>query len=288
MNTARSLTAIVVVGFLALSGSQVSFGQAPAGGGRRAAQPAPPDAAQGVPADAGLVPVAADDPPAGAPVQPLPPAPDQPLPPVGGPAGPVPAAPVPPVFAPPVPVPGVQSLPGVQPVPAAGFPSLTLIRGSHIIGSRAILFGGVLIGTVQDLLSVAGSGEYVLVANPNGFVTIPRSLTIFDPVRRILRVNMTFAQVGELPRLLQLAQLNRQFLGRVHGFFRSPRGEAILRNNLVRNARPAHAPSVAERRADTRPPGGAERRADTRTVNKPARQQGRQESHPENGAEFRR
>jgi hypothetical protein len=76
--------------------------------------------------------------------------------------------------------------------------------------------------------------------------------------------------------LLQLAQLNRQFLGRVHGFFHSPRGEAIVRNNLVRTARPPHAPSVAERRADTRP------------VNKPARQQSRQESHPENGAEFRR
>jgi hypothetical protein len=108
-----------------------------------------------------------------------------------------------------------------------------------------------LIGTVQDLLSVAGSGEYVLVANPSGFVTIPRSLTFFDPVRRVLRVNMTFAQVGELPRLLQLARLDRQFLQRVHGFFRSPRGEAILRNNVVNNTRTTH-PPVAERRTETR------------------------------------
>jgi hypothetical protein len=290
MNTSRSFAVLVLIGFLSLSSTQGSFGQAPAGagGGRRGPQPAPPAGTQPVPADDLPVPPTADDPPPGAPVQPLPPDPAQAIPPVGVPAGPVPAAPVPPVFSPPAPVPGVQPLPGVQAVPGAGFPSLTLIRGSHIIGARAILFSRVVIGTVQDLLSVEGSGEYVLVANPSGFVTIPRSLTIFDPVRRILRVNMTFAEVGELPRLLHLAQLNRQFLGRVHGFFRSPRGEAILRNGVARNARPALAPSVAERRADTRT-GGAERRAETRTASKPAvHPQSRTESHSEKGPDARR
>jgi hypothetical protein len=129
---------------------------------------------------------------------------------------------------------------------------------------------------VQDLLFVAGSGEYVLVANPSGFVTIPRSLTIFEPVPRILQVNMTFAQVVELPRLLQLAQLNRPFLERVHTFFRSPRGEAILRNNLVRNAIPAHAPSVVERRAETH------------TANKRAIHPQTRTEHPENSTNARR
>jgi hypothetical protein len=237
MNTARSFAVIAFVGLLALSSIRVSFGQAPAGagGGRRGPQPTPADATQGAPADAGLVPMGADDPPPGAPVQPLP-------------------------------VPGVQPLPGVQPVPAPGFPSLTLIRGSHIIGSRAILVGGVVIGTVQDLLSVAGSGEYVLVANPSGFVAIPRTLTIFDPVRRILRVNMTFAQVSELPRLLQLALLNRQFLERVHLFFRSPHGQASLKNSVARNAKPTH------------PSGGAQNRGEMRTASKPA-------SHPQSRTE---
>jgi hypothetical protein len=247
MNTARSFAVIALGGFLALSSTQVSFGQAPAsaGGAAQVPQPAPAAAAQPLPAPA---------------VQPLPAAPVQP----------VPAA-------------------AAQPVPVAGVPSLSLIRGSHVIGSRAILAGGVPIGTVQDLLSVAGSGEYVLVANPSGFVTIPRSLTIFEPARRILQVNMTFAQVGELPRLLQLAQLNRQFLGRVHGFFRSPRGEAILRNNLARNARPTRPTGGTERRAETRPPGGVERRAETRTASKPVnRPQTRTEPRPENGTDVRR
>jgi hypothetical protein len=158
-----------------------------------------------------------------------------------------------------------------------GVPNLSLIRGSHIIGSRAILAGGVVIGTVQDLLLVAGSGEYVLVANPSGFVTIPRSLTIFDPARRVLQVNMTFGQCGELPRLLQLAQLNREFLERVHRFFRSPRGEAILRNGIVHNARPTH------------PQRGAENRADARTASKPAsHSQSRTEPHSEKGPDGRR
>ena len=279
MNTARSFAVIAFVGLLALSSIQVSFGQAPAGagGGRRGPQPTPADATQGAPVDAGLVPVAADDPPPGTPVQPLPPAPDQQLPPVGGPAGPVPAAPVPPLATQPFPVPGVQPLPGVQPVPAPGFPSLTLIRGSHIIGSRAILVGGVVIGTVQDLLSVAGSGEYVLVANPSGFVAIPRTLTIFDPVRRILRVNMTFAQVSELPRLLQLALLNRQFLERVHLFFRSPHGQASLKNSVARNAKPTH------------PSGGAQNRGEMRTASKPASHpQSRTEPHTDKATEGRR
>jgi hypothetical protein len=286
MNAARSFPAIFLAGFLALSGIQASFGQAtPAPG----SQPQPAAGDQPLPAPPLQPdPPAAGQPLAAAPAQPLPAAPVQPLP--AAPVQPFPAAPVQPVPAGPIPPVGAQPVPvaGVQPVPVPGVPSLNLIRGSHIIGSTAFLLGGVPIGTVQDLLSVAGSGEYVLIANPSGFVAIPRSLTIFDPVSRILQVNITFAQCGELPRLLQLAQLNRQFLGRVHGFFHSPRGEAIVRNNLVRTARPPHAPSVAERRADTRPPGGAERRADTRTVNKPARQQSRQESHPENGAEFRR
>jgi len=273
MNTARSFAVIAFVGLLALSSIQVSFGQAPAGagGGRRGPQPTPADATQGAPADAGLVPVGADDPPPGAPVQPLPPAPVQPLPAAGGPAAPFPVAPVPPVGAQPLPV------PGVQPFPAAAFPSLTLVRGSHIIGSRAILYGGVLIGTVQDLLSVAGSGEYVLVANPSGFVTIPRSLTFFDPVRRVLRVNMTFAQVGELPRLLQLALLNRQFLERVHHFFRTPQGLALLQNGVPRDSKAGHSA------------GGAHNRAVTRTAGKPASQrQTRTEPHAENGSDLHR
>jgi hypothetical protein len=146
-----------------------------------------------------------------------------------------------------------------------------------------------VIGTVQDLLFVAGSGEYVLVANPSGFVTIPRSLTVFDPVSRILQVNMTFAQVGELPRLLRLAQLNRQFLERVHGFFRSTRGEAILRNGIARNTRQTRPQGGGERRAETRPPGGADRRAEMRTTGKPiTRPETRPEPRPENGTETRR
>jgi len=256
MNAARSFPAIFLAGFLALTGIQASFGQAaPAPG----SQPQPAAGDQPIP-----VPPLQADPRAAA--QPLPAAGLQPDP--AGAVQPLPAAPVPAAPVQPVPV---------QPVPVAGVPSLSLIRGSHIIGSRAILLGGVRIGTVQDLLSVAGSGEYVLVANPSGFVTIPRSLTIFDPVRRILQVNMTFAQCGELPRLLQISQLNRQFLERVHGFFRSPRGEAILRNSVARTAR------------STRPPSGAERRAETRTAGKPTtRPQTRPEPREENRAELRR
>jgi hypothetical protein len=167
-------------------------------------------------------------------------------------------------------------MPGAQSVPVPGVPNLSLIRGSHIIGSTAFLLGGVPIGTVQDLLSVAGSGEYVLIANPSGFVAIPRSLTIFDPVSRILQVNISFAQCGELPRLLQLAQLDREFLERVHRFFRSPRGEAILKNGIVRNASPAHAPGVAERRAETHTASKRAIHPQTRT------------EHPENGNNARR
>ena len=243
MKTSRSFAVIGLVGFLALSGTRVSFGQAPVSADEPVQVPEP-------------VPAAATQPVPAAPIQPLPTAPIQPLP--AAPAQPIPAAPAQPLPAAPV-----------QPVPGPGDPSLSLSRGSHIIGSRALLAGGVSIGTVQDMLFVAGSGEYVLVANPSGFVTIPRSLTIFEPVPRILQVNMTFAQVSELPRLLQISQLNRHFLERVHTFFRSPRGEAILRNNIVRNTKPTHAPSVAERQVKTRPPGAAERRAETRTTNKP-------------------
>jgi hypothetical protein len=260
MNTIRSCAVIALVSCLALSATEVSFGQAPASADPPVQVPEPTPA---VP-----VPAAPAQPLPAAGAQPVPVAPVQPLPAVPGPsaaAQPLPAAPVQPVPA-----------AGEQAVPVAGVPSLSLIRGSHIIGSRAILAGGVAIGTVQDLLFVAGSGEYVLVANPSGFVTIPRSLTIFEPVPRILQVNMTFAQVVELPRLLQLAQLNRPFLERVHTFFRSPRGEAILRINLVRNAIPAHAPSVVERRAETH------------TANKRAIHPQTRTEHPENSTNARR
>jgi hypothetical protein len=138
------------------------------------------------------------------------------------------------------------------------------------------------------MLSVAGSGEYVLVANPSGFVTIPRSLTVFEPGPRILQVNMTFSQAGELPRLPQLGQLNRPFLQRVHNFFGSARGQAILRNNVVRNGRTTRPQGGGERRVETRQPA-VERRAETRTVNKPpVRPQIRTEPRPENGPEVRR
>ncbi len=275
MNAARSF-ALIALMVLALSGSQNSFGQAPpapAGAGGAAPIPLSADAPQPLPAAgaqpqpaAGAQPVAADAP------QPLPAAPVQPLPVAQ--VQPDPAA-----AAQPFPPAGIQPFPpaGIQTVPVPGVPNLSLTRGSHIIGSRAILVGGVPIGTVQDMLSVAGSGEYLLVANPSGFVTIPQSLTIFEPGPRILQVNMTFAQVGELPRLLQLGQLNRPFLQQVHTFFQSPRGAAILRNNSVRNVR------------SRRPPGGVERRVETRTVSKPAvRPQIRTERRPENGTEIRR
>jgi hypothetical protein len=268
MNTIRSCAVIALVGCLALSATEVSFGQAPASADPPVQVPEPTPAVPVPAAPAQPLPAAGAQPVPAAPVQPLPAAPVQPLPVAPGPsaaAQPLPAAPVQPVPA-----------AGEQAIPVAGVPSLSLIRGSHIIGSRAILAGGVAIGTVQDLLFVAGSGEYVLVANPTGFVTIPRSLTIFEPVPRILQVNMTFAQVVEVPRLLQLAQLNRPFLERVHTFFRSPRGEAILRNNLVRNASPAHAPSVAERRAETH------------TANKRAIHPQTRSEHPENGTNARR
>jgi hypothetical protein len=257
MNTARSFAVIALVGFVTLSRTHVSFGQ-------DVPVPAAPALSQGPqPAVA-----AADQPAAAAAVQPLPAI--QPLPVQPDPAA---AALQPPAAAPVQPVPAAAG----QPVPVAGVPTLALTRGSHLIGSPAILVNGVRIGNVQDLLSVAGSGEYVLVANPSGFVTIPRSLTTFEPGRGIMLVNMTFAQVGELPRLLRLAQLNRQFLGRVHTFFGSPRGQALFRNNLVSNTR------------QTRPPGGIERRAETRTAGKPAiRPQTREESHPQDDHDRRR
>jgi hypothetical protein len=281
MKTSRSSTVIALVGFLALTGTQVSFGQAtpaPAGaaGAAQGPQPVAADAplpaagAQPLPA-AGLLPdpsAAAQPLPAAPPLQPDPAAAAQPLP--AAPVQPAPAA-------------------GTQAVPVAGVPSLSLIRGSHIIGSRAVLVGGVVLGRVQDMLSVAGSGEYVLVANPSGFVMIPRSLAVFEPGPRILQVNMTFAQVAELPRLLQLGQLNRPFLERVHTFFGSARGQAILRNSIVRNGRTTRPTGGLERRAETRPQGGGERRAETRTAGKPVgRPQTRPEPRPENGPEVRR
>jgi len=287
-----SLTVIALVGFLSLTGNQVSFGQAtPApAGAAGAAQVPQPAAADVLPAAAPLQPDPGTVPqplPAAAPLQPDP----------GTVAQPVPAAPVQPA-----PVAPVQQVPvgAAQPVPVPGVPTLSLTRGSHVIGSRAVLVGGPLIGTVQDMLAVAGSGEYMLVANPSGFVTIPRSLTVFEPGPRILQVNMTFAQVGELPRLPQLGQLNRPFLQRVHNFFGSARGQAILRNNIVRNGRTTRPPGGLERRAETRAQGGGERRvetrqpaverrAETRTVNKPPiRPQIRTEPRPENGPEVRR
>jgi hypothetical protein len=272
MKTSRSFIVIALVGFLALTESQVSFGQAtpaPAGAGGAAQAPQP---------------VAADAPPAAPPLQPDPTAGAQPLP-AAAPLQPDPGA-----VAQPLPAASVQQAPAAaaQPLPVAGAPSLSLTRGSHVIGSRAVLVGGPLIGTVQDMLAVAGSGEYVLVANPSGFVTIPRSLTVFEPGRRILQVNMTFAQVGELPRLLQLGQLNRPFLQRVHTFFGSARGQAILRNNIVRNGRTTRPQGGGERRVETRQ-SAVERRAETRTVNKPpVRPQIRTEPRPENGTEVRR
>jgi hypothetical protein len=281
MNTTRSFTVIALVGFLALSGTQVSFGQAPASAGGVVPVPQPaPAAAQPVrvatdgltlPVDQTLPPAAAQPLPGG-PVQPLPTAPVQPLPPATG-------QPLPPGgFQPPPPGATQPFPPGAfQPPPAAAIPSLSLIRGSHIIGSTAILGGGIVIGTVQDLLSVVGSGEYVLVANPSGFVTIPRSLTIFDPVRRSLQVNMTFAQLCELPRLLQLAQLNRDFLERVHRYFHGPHGQAILKNGVAHTARPTH------------PAGGTQNRGETRTANKPANgQQTRTEPHSAKGPDLHR
>jgi len=276
MNTIRSCAVIALVGCLALSATEVSFGQAPASADPPVQVPEPTPAVPVPAAPAQPLPAAGAQPVPAAPVQPLPAVPVQALP--VAPVQPLPIAPGPSAAAQPLPAAPVQPLPaaGEQAVPVSGVPSLSLIRGSHIIGSRAILAGGVAIGTVQDLLFVAGSGEYVLVANPTGFVTIPRSLTIFEPVPRIVQVNMTFAQVVELPRLLQLAQLNRPFLERVHTFFRSPRGEAILRNNLVRNASPAHAPSVAERRAETH------------TANKRAIHPQTRTEHPENSTNVRR
>jgi hypothetical protein len=284
VNTARSFAVIALVGFVALSRTQVSFGQdVPVPAAPALApdpQPAPGAAAQAAPAlppAAGAQPASADGVQPLPPAQPDPPAAAQPLP--AAPAQPAPAAAVPPGAAPPV---------GGQAVPVAGVPGLSLIR-TNIIGARAILIGGVRIGTVQDLLLVAGSGEYVLVANPSGFVSIPQSLTVFDPVSRILQVNMTFAQVAELPRLLRLTRLNRQFLERLHGFFSSPRGETILRNGIARNGGPTRSAGGPERRGETRPPGGPDRRAETRTAGKPVgRQQNRPEQRPENGAEARR
>ena len=271
MKTARTLVVMVLAGSLALSGVSVSFGQCVL----VPAAPAIPSDSQPTPAPGSLpqspqpLPGAPVQPVPTAPVQPLPAAPVQPFP--AAPVQPVPAGPVPPVGAQPVPVPGVQS------VPVPGVPSLNLIRGSHIIGSTAFLLGGVPIGTVQDLLSVAGSGEYVLIANPSGFVAIPRSLTIFDPVSRILQVNMTFAQCGQLPRLLQFAQLNREFLERVHRFFHSPHGQSILKNGVARTAGPTH------------PAGGTQNRGETRTASKPATgQQTRTEPHSAKGPDLRR
>ncbi|HXY34408.1 MAG TPA: hypothetical protein VEI07_09285 [Planctomycetaceae bacterium] len=280
MNAARSFAVIALMSILALSGTQVSFGQAPASADPpvqvpQPAAPAPPPQP---------VPAAAPQPLPAAPAQPLPAAPDA--------AAAAPAAA-------PQPAPAAAAPAPETAVPVAGVPTLSLIRGSHIIGSRAILAGGIVLGTVQDLLSVAGSGEYVLVANPSGFVTIPRGLTTFVPASRTLLVNMTFAQVAELPRLLRLAQLNRLFLQRVHTFFGTQRGLAILRDGAGRNARftrtpggerrPETRPPGGERRAETRPPGGAERRADTRTAAKPVtRPQTRNEPRAENGTEPRR
>jgi tRNA pseudouridine13 synthase len=98
------------------------------------------------------------------------------------------------------------------------------------MGSTAILLDGTSLGIVQDLLGVAGSGAYVLVSCANGFVMIPRGLTTFESVPRILQVNLTTAQLAELPLLPQLSLLNNQFVGRVHTFFGGPRGRAILQN----------------------------------------------------------
>jgi hypothetical protein len=181
----------------------------------------------------------------------------QPLPPTGGlPQGPQPLP------------------PGSQPLPPAPVPHLHVVRASQLIGSTAVLLGGVPIGTVQDVVFGGKFGEYALVSYPNGFVMIPRVLTIFDPVSRALQVNLTAAQLSELPALLQIAQLNPQFLERVHTFFVSPRGLAILKNGAGRGA---HAP------------GGAQSRGETRTASKPATHpQTRTEPHPDNATSARR
>jgi hypothetical protein len=170
---------------------------------------------------------------------------------------------------------GPQPLPpGSQPLPPAPVPRLHVVRASQLIGSTAVLLGGVPIGTVQDIVFGGKFGEYALVSYPNGFVMIPRFLTIFDPVSRALQVNMTAAQLSELPLLLQISQLNPQFLERVHTFFVSPRGLAILKNGA---GRAAHGP------------GGPQNRGETRTASKPATHpQTRTEPHSENATSARR
>jgi hypothetical protein len=116
---------------------------------------------------------------------------------------------------------------------------------------------------------------------------IPQGVTIFEPVPRILQVNMTFAQVAELPRLRLGAQLNRPFLEQVHTFFRSPRGQTLLRAGVGRDARGNRVSRPAERRTETRtvskpvaqrPPITEQRRTEQRAI----------ERRPENEPELRR
>jgi len=170
-----------------------------------------------------------------------------------------------------------QPSPVPQPVPPGTLPGLTVYRGSHIVGATAILYNGAPIGTAQDIVFVNGVGEYVLVSYARGFLTIPRRLTTFEPISRVLRVNMTAAQLSELPLLLQVSQLNPQFIERVYAFFRTPHGQSILKNGVARNPKP------------TRPAGGAQNRGETRTASKPAiGPQTRNEPHPANGADVHR
>ena len=173
-------------------------------------------------------------------------------------------------------------------IPQSTLPTLNVIRGSQVIGATAILLGGGPIGTVQDTVVCGNFGDYAVVSYANGFVTIPWRLTTFEPVPRVLQVNMTAAQLAELPLMLQISQLNNlQFAEGVHNFFLAPRGQAILKSAVARNTK----------LGTTHRPGGAENRAETRSAGKPTTQlpirneihpQTRTEHHPENGAEIRR
>jgi hypothetical protein len=257
MKTSRLIVVMMFVGFLALSGVPASFGQCvtvPSGPPLpQDPQPAP---AAGAPPQGAAAPAAGALPPA---AQPAPPAgalpPDPQLPTVGS---------LPPD--PQQPLPAAGALPqGSQPALPAGVIPPTTVQdlgatlGSQLIGSSAFLLGGGRIGTVRDLISVGGF-EYLLVSYRNRFVTIPRSLTIFEPVPRVCLVRLTGAQFGGLPLITQLSQFNdRRFVQRFDSFFRGQRGQAILRGGFARDTRAIR----------TVPPNRDRRRDETRTAGKP-------------------
>jgi hypothetical protein len=146
--------------------------------------------------------------------------------------------------------------------------------GSQMIGSSAFLLGGGRIGTVQDLMSVGGL-EYLLVSYRRQLVSIPRSLTTFDPRRRLCLVRLTGAQFGGLPVVPRISQFNdRRFVQQFDAFFRGPRGQALFRNELARETR-------GNRNGQ---PNGDRRRAETRTAGRPIfPPQNRTEERFENG-----